>query len=130
MIPPPALGASDGAGASDPLAESYLRPGSVRVTLGQADARAAGDYDRDGFDESQGCYFVGSRGGQCRFVLQPPAGGLTDPMLLLTSTRPGELSVSSEGRAIRSAARLADGSVLVRLPGRYVAPTAVEASGL
>lgn len=117
-------------GGGKAMAEDYLRPGSVRISLGEADAVAAGDYDRDGFDESQGCYFLGSRAGLCRFVLDPPPGGLIDPLLRLTSTRPGELCVSSEGLAIRSAVRLADGSVLVRLPGRYIRPTKVEASGL
>jgi len=123
LIPP-----ADRAGRR--LAENYLHPGSVRLTLGEADALADGDYDRDGFDESQGCYVLGSRGGQCRFVLDPPEGGLTEPVLLLTSTRPGDLCVNSEGLAIRSAVRRADGSVLVRLPGRTAEATAVEASGL
>jgi hypothetical protein len=114
--------------AGDLLASNYLRPAAVRTTIGDADVRAPGDFDKDGFDESQGCYCLGSRGGQCRFVVDPPPGGLLAPVFLLTGPWPGRVCVSSEGQAIGSVVRRTDGSILVRLPGNYQRATAVEVS--
>ena len=116
-------------GQSGPvLAANYLHPGAIRPSVAEPDVRAAGDGDRDGFDESQGCYFLASRGGQCRFVLDPPPEGLLDPVLLLAGPWRGDVQVSSEGLAIRSVVRRPDGSALVRLGGLHRQAMAVEVS--
>ncbi len=117
-------------GQSGPvLAANYLHPGAIRPSVAEPDVRAAGDGDRDGFDESQGCYYLAAKGGQCRFVLDPPPDGLLNPVLLLAGPWPGEVNVSSEGLAIRSVVRGPDGSVLLRLDGLHRQTMAVEVSG-
>ncbi len=119
MVPP----AGDEA---ERIADAYLRPGRLRATLADPDARAAGDADRDGFDESRGCYVLGSRAGHCRFTIDPPAGGLIRPAFRVLGRWQGRVAVSSEGRAVRDVVRLEDGSALFVLPGRVMRPTAVE----
>ncbi len=117
-------------GQSGPvLASNYLHPGGIRPSVAEPGARAVGDGDRDGFDESQGCYFLAARAGQCRFVLDPPPEGLLDPVLLLAGPWEGDVAVSSEGLAVRSVVRRPDGSALVRLGGLHRKPMAVEVSG-
>jgi hypothetical protein len=117
-------------GQSGPvLAANYLHPAAIRPSVAEPDVRAAGDGDRDGFDESQGCYYLSARGGQCRFVLDPSPEGLLDPVLLLAGPWPGQVHVSSEGLTIRSVVRRPDGSVLVRLGGMHRQAIAVEVSG-
>jgi hypothetical protein len=110
-------------------AANYLHPGAIRPSVAEPDVRAAGDGDRDGFDESQGCYYLAAKGGQCRFMLDPPPDGLLNPVLLLAGPWPGQVHVSSEGLAIRSVVRRPDGSVLLRLDGLHRQAVAVEVSG-
>jgi len=110
-------------------AANYLHPGAIRPSVAEPDVRAAGDGDRDGFDESQGCYYLAAKGGQCRFMLDPPPDGLLNPVLLLAGPWSGQVHVSSEGLAIRSVVRRPDGSVLLRLDGLHRQAVAVEVSG-
>lgn len=118
-------------GEAGPLAAAnYLHPAKLQATIAGVGARAPGDGDRDGFDESQGCYYLAARGGECRFVLVPPAGGVVSPVFVVAGTFPAGASVSSEGLAIRPVVRRADGSVLFRLDGVCHGRTAIEVSGL
>jgi hypothetical protein len=111
------------------LAANYLHPGAIRPSVAEPGVRADGDGDRDGFDESQGCYFLAARAGQCRFTLDPPPEGLLDPVVLLAGPWQGQVHVSSEGLAIRSVVRRPDGSALVLLGGLHRKAMAVEVSG-
>jgi len=107
----------------------YLRPGAVKLTLGDKDAFAPGDVNRDRFDESQGCYFLKARRGNCRFTLVPPIGGVLNPLFRVAGHWAGKVKVSSEGLAIRDVVRLADGSALFALKDRISRPIAVEVTG-
>jgi len=111
-------------------ASNYLQPARLQPTIASVGARASGDGDRDGFDESQGCYYLAARGGQCRFVLDPPAGGVVSPVFVVAGSFSTGASVSSEGLAIRPVVRRSDGSVLFRLDGVCIGRTAIEVSGL
>jgi len=114
------------------LQRDYLAPGRlVRTLVAAADnsGSAGGDIDRDGFDESQGCYFLRAVSGNCRFTLVPPGGGLLRPVFRVAGNWQGEVSVSSGGLAIRNVARLADGSALFVLPGWLRDRTPVEVVG-
>jgi hypothetical protein len=117
-------------GDAGPLAsDNYLHPAKLRASIAGGGTRAPGDSDRDGFDESQGCYYLAARSGQCRFVLVPPAGGVLNPVFVVAGAFSAGVSVSSEGKAIRPVVRCADGSVLFRLEGVFGSPTAIEVSG-
>jgi hypothetical protein len=104
---------------------NYLRPGRIRVDIGGKVA-SVGDMDRDGFDESQGCYSLQAHSGNCRFTVIAPPGGLLNPVFRVAGPWGGPVHVNSEGRAIRNITRLSDGSVLFCLAGLLERPTAVE----
>jgi hypothetical protein len=111
------------------VAANYLRPGRIEPAIAAEDAFAPGDAARDGFDESQGCFFLGARSGHCRFTVRPPPEGLWNPLFLVSGRWSGAVHVGSEGLTIRRVARCADGSVLFALPGLIGRATAVEVTG-
>jgi hypothetical protein len=115
--------------AGKTIAANYLRPGQVNGTIAAKDVFAPGDADRDGFDESQGCYCLGAKAGHCRFTVAPPAEGLCDPIFLVLGRWAGPVHVGSEGLAIQRVVQRADGAVLFVLPGLVTRPTAVEVTG-
>ncbi len=116
-------------GRRELMQRNFLHPGKLIRTLGTQGAFAPGDVDRDGFDESEGCYFLLASRGHCRFTIVPPEGGLLDPAFRVGGDWPRVPTVSCEGLAIRDAVRLADGSVLLVLHGLIAKPTAVEVEG-
>ena len=122
LVAPPKLRA-------ETLESNYIRPGTIRTAIAAADFFAPGDADRDGFDETQGCYSLKARAGHCRFTILPPEGGLIDPVVRVAGQWKGAVSVNSEGLAIRDVVRLDDGSVLFVVPGFLKRPTAVEVVG-
>jgi len=110
------------------LTDNYLSPGHLIVTLGSDGPAAEGDADKDGFDESEGCYFLRAKAGHCRFTIIPPPGGLFNPAFRVAGEWVGQVSAGSEGLAIRDIAVVNDESVVFVLPGLIEKPTAVEVS--
>jgi len=113
----------------DLLQANYLRSGDVRVDLGTGEWFSPFDADRDRFDESQGCYYLKADRGHCRFTILPPAEGLLSPVVRVAGNWAGEVSVNSQGLAVRDVVRLDDGSVLFVLRGWLRDSTAVEVIG-
>jgi len=111
------------------MLRNYVRPGRIRIRMGADGAFAPGDADHDGFDESQGCYWLAAKAGHCRFTISPPPGGLIDPLFRVAGRWTGDVRVNSEGLTIRNVVRLADGSVLFVVPGFLRRPTDVEVVG-
>ena len=111
------------------LRANYRRPGRLRRTIAAEGVFAPGDADRDGFDESQGCYFLAASRGHCRFTIFPPRDGLLGPVFRIAGRWTGPVNVNTEGLAIRDVIRLRDGSALFRIPGRVSKPTKVEVVG-
>lgn len=115
--------------------KAYLNPGKI-VPLLTGQGFAPGDSDRDRFDESQGCYYLTARSGHCRFRIEPPPGGLVNPVFRVAvpgvDQKPGSwippVSVNMEGQVLREVCIEAD-SVLFRIPGRIDRPTMVEVRG-
>ncbi len=107
---------------------AYLDPGKVAASLGQVEP-SLGDSDKDGFDESQGCYSLAARNGQCRFTFAPGAGGAANPVFRVKGQWQAPPSVNVEGLAVTEVATLEDGSVLFCLKGVFTRPTAVEVCG-
>jgi hypothetical protein len=118
-----------GQAAPETMRQSYLKPGKLRKELAEEEAYAPGDAQKDGFDESQGCYFLAARQNRCRFTLVPPEGGVVDPVFRVAGKFQAGASASSEGLAVRDVVSLEDGSVLLILPGRVVRTTTVEVVG-
>jgi hypothetical protein len=115
--------------AGQTMAQGYLRPARIERTICDKDAFAPGDAGRDGFDESQGCFYLGAKAGQCRFTIVPPAEGVWNPVFVVAGPWAGAVDVGSEGLALRDVVRRDDGSVLFVLPGLLRRPTAVEVAG-
>jgi len=109
--------------------EEFSRPASVRPRIGLEDAYAEGDANRDRFDESQGCYFLASKAGTCRFEFLPPSQGIVRPVFRVAGNWDGPVRVHVAGRPVRQAARLADGSVLFETPGLVDRPRLIEVTG-
>jgi len=111
------------------LQKNHLETATVTANVAAGDVFAAGDFDRDRFDESQGCYFLASSKGHCRFTIDPPPDGLLDAAFRIAGKWPGRVSVNCNGLAIRKVVRLADGSALFVVPGWVRQATAVEVAG-
>lgn len=108
--------------------QNYLAPARIEPTIA-SDGFAPGDVDRDRFDESQGCYYLKSKAGHCRFVVIPSENGLMNPVFRVAGNWLEPPSVSSEGLAVQQVQQLADGSCLFMLSGPIMRATAVEVTG-
>jgi hypothetical protein len=108
---------------------NYAKPPALTPTLHAPGARADGDADRDGFDETQGCYYLRAKAGQCRFTVPAAVPPLVAPVFRVKGGWKGEVHVSSDGSSVRNVARLEDGSVLFQLPGPIERPASVEVMG-
>ena len=111
------------------LLQNYLKPARILTTLGRKVFFAEGDADRDGFDESQGCYYLGATNGQCRFKIIPPPEGLLNPVFRIYGPWENKPSVNREGLAVRNVSGLPDGSAVFLLRGKLLRPVFVEVFG-
>lgn len=116
-------------GEQQRIAANYLDPPTVELLLGRQGVFAPGDVDRDGFDESQGCYVLAGHRGHCRFRVPAGEGGVVRPVFRVIGPWAGPVSVNVQGRAIRTQARLEDGSVLFALPDVFRRDVFVELFG-
>lgn len=55
--------------AAAPYADDYRSPDGLAVTRGRAERDTEGDYDRDGFNEAEGCYVLSSAADGVAFTL-------------------------------------------------------------
>jgi len=107
--------------------QAYLTPGRIRPRLAQD---APGDNSRgDHFDQSQGCYVLAAKDGNCRFTIEPPQAGLRNPVFHIIGPWQGKVTANADGRAIPDIVRLDDGSVLFVIEGLIQRATDIEVSG-
>jgi hypothetical protein len=118
-----------GGGGRPSQTSEYLSPGRLAPAEGSRVGFASGDRNRDGFDESQGCYSIAPRTGTARLTFHPGAEGMVDPVLMVRGDWRGPVSVNLAGRAVRQMIRLEDGDLLMILPGRYDQPVPLEIIG-
>ncbi|MBI5722364.1 MAG: hypothetical protein HZA50_00235 [Planctomycetes bacterium] len=116
-----------GGAKAEKFLSNFAAPGSLVPLIALPGAFSQGDLDRDGFDESQGCYFLAGIGGVCRAVVKPPKGGLLNPAFRIALGASGGADVNIEGLAIRQQAVLPDGSVVFIVPGLIDRPMLLEA---
>jgi len=125
------LTAAAGARRKDYL-EAFRIPGRIRSTLGRR-AFAAGDLDRDGFDESQGCFYArATEAGHCRFTVLPlPNIPLVRPVFRVAGPwKPaGTVRASALGLPIRNVVRTDAHHVLFVLPETVTYPVHIEVTG-
>jgi hypothetical protein len=102
---------------------SYLSEGKIRAPQSHLAGGVKGRFAAD-----EGCYRVAADAPRCRFRIEPPAGGLINPVFRVHGAFAGGVSVNSEGLAVRRRVQLADGSVLFMMPGLVDRPATVEVS--
>ena len=117
MMPPREIEVGPGA---------YATPAALQLAQGQEDAFAAGDRDRDRFDESQGCYWVQASAGRCRFRLLADEMPMVDAMVVLDGIDPKAV-VTMEGVVLRDKVPLGERQMLLKIPGRLDRPRWIEA---
>ena len=109
---------------------NFLAPAPVEIALGDREAWAPGDTDRDRFDQTRACYFLAAdSSGHCRFAVTPGEHPLVDPVFRIAGRWEGKVHVQSDGRRVRDVVRLPDNSILFILPGVHTTRTAVEVAG-
>ncbi len=106
--------------------ENYQNPAKIEMLIGDF---APGGFREDGFDVSQGCFFLRAKGGNCRFQLKPAKKSLISPVFCIEGEWQGPVSVNCEGLAIRNVVSTSNKRVLFTLPGRITRPMTVEISG-
>lgn len=121
------LAVPDGPEAADQRA-NFARPPAMTLRLGQADVFAAGDIDRDGFDESQGCYFARSAGGNCRVELLPDGRPLVRPAFCIAGPWKTQPAANCQGLPLRPVALAVDGAAAL-VDETLARPAIVEFAG-
>lgn len=108
--------------------EHHLNPGEVTIApeVGRVERNSAGDVNNDGYAELSGSYQVLAASPRIELTLSPRGKALYCPVLEIAGLGAGEVLVNMEGRVVESVARLADGRVLVVLPGTLTRPTLVN----
>ncbi|NQU74840.1 MAG: hypothetical protein HQ546_00830 [Planctomycetes bacterium] len=96
--------------------------------LARPNSWATGDADRDGFDESQGCYFARSVGGNCRLELSGGTSGLRRPVFRVAGPWTGQVTANCDGKPLRPVVKL-DDSILLVVDDTVTTPAIVEFTG-
>jgi hypothetical protein len=113
----------------DAMIAAYVDPPRLQVAIGASGPPAEGDSGGDGFVEAQGCYCLRAKAGHCRFTIPLRNPPVVNPVFQIQGSWRGPVHISSDGQAIRTVARLAEGSILFEVPGRVERETAVEVVG-
>ena len=108
--------------------KSYLTPAKLEVGYGKY-VYVAGDVMGDAFDESQGCYVVGGRNGQCRFSLRSRAALLAPSVVRVLGPWTTAPTIRVTGGFVDTVELLADGSALFRINMTTAAKVNVEVRG-
>ena len=118
------------AAAAEGQMRRYRQAATIRRDLAGDRVFAPGDADRDGYDESQGCYFLAAVKGHCRFTLLADANApLQQAVVRVAGPWRSAPSAQAAGRPLRTVELLEDGSALLLLEGTHRKPVAVEVTG-
>lgn len=116
----------DDAGQAERLVRDYREPAAVSVSPGEVVCDAAGDLDRDGFNESEGCYEVRPARGMVRCTLRHGARLRYRPLFRVHESSGKRAAAYLNGRVLRSIGRDAEGNALVLAPVVTDRPFALE----
>ena len=108
---------------------NFLDPVPVQKIIADGNIFAQGDRDRDGYDESQGCYCIAGMNGHCRFRFTPPKEGMPPPAVRIIGPWTDGAIVNVEGFLVSPVVLLPDHSVIFCMPNTISRPTIVEVSG-
>jgi hypothetical protein len=101
------------------LREQQASPALLAVPeeLGRIERNAPGDRDNDGYAEATGTYHFKASGPRFEVVITPRTARLIKPALEISGMPEGRVLVNLEGQVVDRVVRLADGHVLLELPG-------------
>ena len=116
----------DAAPEAHSLSADYQHPATLAVARGSAVTDAFGDLDRDGFNESEGCYELALGDGLLRFTLQPGAFLRHQPTFRVHGTAGRQCWVYADGRIINRQGRDQRGELMFRLSRAISAPLTIE----
>lgn len=117
------------AGEGEREALAYQHPARLRVTVGRVVRDAPGDLNRDGFNESQGCYELALARGTLRFRFEPADVPRDSPRFRVHGSAGQRCWVYADGQALPADARDAEGRLLFALPGVIQRPRSLEVVG-
>ncbi len=120
LLAPPASAAA--------MRKTYLAPAKLAVAYGKY-VYVTGDVMGDAFDESQGCYVVGGRNGQCRFSLQSRDATLAPSVVRVLGPWTIAPTVRVDGGLVDTVELLADGSALFLIDTTTAAKVKIEVRG-
>jgi len=103
----------------------YHDPGEFRPKDAGSYGYAAGDENRDGYDESHGCYYLYCQPGLHRLILRPGRWGVRDPVIAIGGDSDDKVSVVAAGLAIRRLISETDMHVFI-IPGEINEPIVLE----
>lgn len=112
--------------AAEMLAADYQQPARLEVQRGRLVTDASGDFDRDGFNESEGCYELELGADTLRVRFEPGRWNRHEPLLRVRGTAGRRCWVYADGRIVGQTGRDAHGALLIRLPLLISQPVAIE----
>ncbi len=116
----------DGVPEAAGFANDYAQPAALEVSTGSLITDAPGDLNRDGYNESEGCYELVPGGRALRFQLEPARLLRFDPVFRVHDTAGQRCWVYARGRMIQTVGRDAEDNLLVWLGSVVSGRTAVE----
>ncbi len=110
------------------LAAQHNSPAEITVPaeLGRVERNSPGDRNNDGYDETTGAYPLKANGPRIEATITPRTAKLVRPVLEIAGLPAGQVSVNLEGRYIDKSVRLANGHVLIEIPGTIDRPVTVN----
>jgi len=116
----------DAAPEGHTFAVDYQHPATLAVARGRLVDDALGDLDRDGFNESEGCYELALADGLLRFEFRPGSFLRHQPVFRVHGAAGRECWIYAEGRIIDRQGRDLSGNLLFRLPRPVSVPLTIE----
>jgi hypothetical protein len=112
----------------DALIEQHDSPAEVSVPeeMGRVERNSPGDVNNDGYNELSGTYQLKATGGRIVVTLKPKTAKLVRPVLEIAGLPAGRITGTFEGVLVEKSIRLANGHVLVELPGSISREVTVE----
>ena len=113
---------------ADDQALQHASPAEVEVpeALGRLNRSTSGDANNDGYNEQRGAYEVFASGPRVEMTITPRTSTLSRPVLEIAGLPAGNVLVNMEGQLIGGATRLANGNLLLEIPGRLERATQVS----
>ena len=117
---------NDNVSQAERMAGDYQHPVRLQPLAGHAVTISPGDFDHDGYNESEGCYELALRRGRLLFDFIPGRYPRHNPIFRIHGTADKRCWIYCHGEALASDHRDVEGRLLFMLPGTIRAPRTIE----